>query len=276
MLHSVLSQAESNPVHVHYLHGPSFPACSLDLIGRMVRGRRGAFTTHEIAPERVAGLPVVDMFTAAMWYRIFLPELLPDVDRVLYLDVDTLAMAPIAPLWEVDLSGSYLAAVTNVLMPYHRDKPASLGLEPGAYFNSGVLLMNLDEMRRNNATAALREYALAHGRSLELPDQDTLNVVLGGKRAPLHPRWNSMNALRVPWSAEVFGAQAVEEARREPAIRHFEGPDDNKPWDPRCFAANREMYFAHRAQTPFPRWPRRRLRRSLSALRRSVRCSRSD
>ena len=63
-----------------------------------------------------------------MWYRIFLPELLPDVDRVLYLDADTIAVDSLAPLWEIDLDDSYLGAVTNVFQANHVHRPAELGL----------------------------------------------------------------------------------------------------------------------------------------------------
>lgn len=252
MLRSVAVHAEA--VHVHYLHGPGFPARSLRRIERML-GRLGApFSAYEIAPERIAGLPVLPEFTPAMWYRILLPELLAGEERVLYLDVDTLATDDLAPLWATDLSGHHLAAVTNVLMPQHRGRPASLGLAPEAYFNSGVLLMNLELMRRDDTTAALREYALSRGEALEWPDQDTLNVVLAGTRLPLHPRWNAMNSLRFDWTAEVFGADAVAAARRSPGIRHFEGPDENKPWHPRCGSADRRLYRSHRRRTPW-RWP---------------------
>ena len=75
------------------------------------------------------------------------------------------------------------------------------------------------------------DYARRNADRLEWRDQDTLNVVLGHRRLALHPRWNAMNAvLNFPQSADVFGAEAVEEARRNPAIRHFEGPAQNKPW----------------------------------------------
>ena len=67
-----------------------------------------------------------------MWYRIFLPELLPDVDRVLYLDVDTLAVDSLEPLWATDLGDAPGGAVTNVFMQDRdsRPRPEALGL-PG-------------------------------------------------------------------------------------------------------------------------------------------------
>ena len=252
MLHSVAASRGEHEFHAHYLHGPEFSRRDADAIRAMLAGIGAAASFHEIAPERVAALPVVDMFTKAMWYRIFLPELVPEAERMLYLDVDTLALDDIAPLWQLDMAGFYVGAVTNVLMPHHRHRPASLGLANDSYFNSGVLLMNLDAMRREGTSAELHRYAKRH-RELEWPDQDALNVVLGSRRLALRPRWNAMNSLRFPWAAEVFAADELEEARRRPAIRHFEGPADNKPWHRGCARSDRELYARHRRATPWPR-----------------------
>jgi lipopolysaccharide biosynthesis glycosyltransferase len=254
MLHSALAHRDRNPIHVHYLHGSDFPAETAEPLAEMVESEGGKVSFHEISSERVADLPTLDYITASTWFRIYLPELLSDLDRVLYLDVDTVVLDSLDPLWETDLRGHLLAAVTNVPELDQVDHSARLGLSgPGAYFNAGVLLLNLEMMRREDSTAALREYTLSHLADLTLSDQDGLNVVLGGRRLPLHPRWNCMNAvLYFPWSREVFGVEEVEEARRNPAIRHFEGPADNKPWHYLCQWGMRELYWYHRQQTPWP------------------------
>ncbi len=270
MLHSVLAQA--GDVQVHYLHGPGFREAAA--LRELVDG----IAFHPVAPEAVAGFPSRHRFTPAMWYRLFLPELLPDVDRVLYLDADTLAMDSLAELWATDLEGHWVAAVTNVFEPWSIGRPKELGLAgPEAYFNSGVLLFNLGEMRRDGRGEALRELVRTRGDELLWPDQDALNLVLGERRLALHPRWNCMNSvLAFDAARDVFGAEAVEEARRRPGIRHFEGPDANKPWHLLCDAPGREAYFEHRRATPWPRVRRegvtplnllRRARQGLTATR---------
>jgi lipopolysaccharide biosynthesis glycosyltransferase len=255
MIHSALEHADGRRLCVHYLHGPRFASRSAELLTGMVETGGGSISFLEVPDREVAGLPVLPQFTQAMWYRIFLPELLPGVDRVLYLDADTIAVDSLSPIWEVPLGDSYLAAVTNVFQPNHFHRPAQLGLPgPKVYFNSGELLMNLDQMRRDDCTEALRGFALRHGpEEIEWPDQDTLNVVLGQRRLQLHPRWNCMNSvLTFPHSAAVFGSRAVAQARRHPAIRHFEGPAQNKPWHRACDQQLREVYFSHRRETPWP------------------------
>jgi lipopolysaccharide biosynthesis glycosyltransferase len=275
MLGSVAQHVDRGTLHVHYLHGPDLPGRARDGLARMLHRLDAEADFQLIEPGRVAGLPVVGEFTAAMWYRIFLPDLLPEVERVLYLDIDTLVTADLTPLLNTDLEGCYLGAVTNVLMPHHRHRPALFGLTPNDYFNSGVLLMNLAALRADDCTRSLREFAVAGGTELEWPDQDALNVVLGSRRRHLHPRWNVMNSLRFDWAREVFTTEEIAEARARPGIRHFEGPDDNKPWHWNGADADQRLYRRHRRRTPWPRYrpdgspalPRRVARRVRRALR---------
>lgn len=255
MLHSALTHCGGRSLHVHYLADEHLPSRPRERLRKMVEACGGEISFVTIPDEQVAELPVMDFISAPMWFRIFLPELLPDLDRILYLDIDTIVVDSLAPLWEIDLGSNYLGAVTNVLQPELSHHPAELALAgPEAYFNSGVLLMNLDAMRRDRCGERLYRFAVDHRDEVLWPDQDALNVLLGHRRVPLHPRWNLTNALLAPWGrGTTFAPQIEEEARRSPAIRHFEGPGIHKPWHYRCEWEMRDHYFAHRHQTPWPR-----------------------
>jgi lipopolysaccharide biosynthesis glycosyltransferase len=254
MLHSLLSQHREHDVHVHYMHGPDISLDHEESIAGMVEREGGTISFLRVADSEIEGLPTKGFTRKATWYRIFLPELLPEVERVLYLDADLIVVDSLAPLWAIDLEGSWVGAVTNVFQDNHKHRPAELGLAGShVYFNAGVLLMNLDEMRRDGRTAALLEFGIENAPRLEWRDQDALNVVLGERRLPLHPRWNSMNSfVAFPRNASVLGRLALRKALRKPAIRHFEGPEQNKPWHPECRPELRELYMRHRRETPWP------------------------
>jgi lipopolysaccharide biosynthesis glycosyltransferase len=257
MLHSVLAGGSARGAVVHYLHDPALPERRRRDLAGMVEGLGASIDFLPIPDQRLAGLPTRGFTRKATWYRIFLPELLPDVDRILYLDSDLIALADLRPLWETDVDDLYLAAATNVLEPHYADRLREAGFDPRSYFNAGVMLLNLDLMRRDGCSAALRAYGVEHEGDLVLRDQDALNAVLGGRRLALHPRWNCMNAYFVfPWSVDAFGAERLAEALADPAIRHFEGPGSNKPWHYLGDREGRRAYDAHRRQTPWPRyWP---------------------
>jgi lipopolysaccharide biosynthesis glycosyltransferase len=261
MLHSVLAQRDGLSVHVYHLHGPALPDKAARRLTEMVERNGGTISLVQIEDRDVADLPEIvsragdwnSSAVAGMWYRTFLPELLPDVERVLYLDADTVAIDSLRALWATELGDAYVGAVTNVWEPWNASYPESLGLSR-PYFNSGVLLMNLELMRRDDCIGRIVRYGREHPDGLPWGDQDVLNVVLGERRVELHPRWNCMNSvLNFAWAAEVFGAAAVDEARASPGIRHFEGPSINKPWNVLCPWEGREVYRRHRRQTPW-RW----------------------
>lgn len=254
MLHSLIVRHRDSDVRIHYLHGPDFPVEGPERIAGMIEREGASVSFHEIPDDWLEGLPVEGFGRRATWYRVFLPELLGEVDRVLYLDCDLIVLDSVTPLWDLDLSGNWVAAVTNILQHDHFHRPGELGLAgPHVYFNAGVLLMNLAEMRRDRCTAALLEYSAEHAEWLAWQDQDAINVVLGKRRLPLEPRWNCMSSLFLfPWAEDEFGADALAEARRNPAIRHFEGPAQGKPWHYLCERELAGLYAEHRRHTPWP------------------------
>jgi lipopolysaccharide biosynthesis glycosyltransferase len=254
MLHSVLGARASLSVHVHYFHGPEMWAGSDRLITEMVEQAGATISFVSVPDERLAGLPTEGFTRKATWYRIFVPDLLPDVERILFLDADLIVLDSLEPLWATDVTDHYLAAVTNVFQDDHLHRPAQLGMDwPQEYFNAGVMLMNLERMRQDGCSKDLLDFGVDNAASLMFRDQDALNTVLGEQRLPLHPRWNCMNStLKFPWAVYAFGAKALEEARSRPGIRHFEGPERNKPWHADSWSDMSEVYFEHRRHTPWP------------------------
>ena len=223
-------------------------------LARMCEAEGGEINFHIIDNRLLEGLPAVDRFGPIVWSRFFLTDLVGDLPRALYLDSDVLVLDRLDSLWQTDLRGSPLAAVANVVEPRDRDRVARLGVEyPGGFFNSGVILFDLDRMKEEGASAALVEFARSHAESLVWPDQDALNVVFNRRWQPLHPRWNAQNSLWSwrPWADEVFGAQSVDEAVTKPGVRHFEGPTVAKPWHYLSPVPHREAYRNILAQTPW-------------------------
>jgi lipopolysaccharide biosynthesis glycosyltransferase len=253
MLHSLIAANPPGAVRAHFLHPPGFPARAANELGAMVRGLGAAISVYEIREELSHGLPSMGRISEVMWYRLALPELLPGIERVLYLDCDVLVLGSLAPLWRLDLGGCAIGAVTNVFPPNLLHRPGDLGLGPADYFNSGVLLMDLDRWRTEDWAARVLARARSEPRRMVFPDQDALNLELHRSRLPLHPRWNCQNSILFFRTGEqLLGAVPTAEARAHPAILHFEGPDWAKPWHYLSRHPSRDMYFDYRAHTPWP------------------------
>lgn len=251
MLHSALVAHKPGSITVHFMPAPDVLASTIDKLDAMTTANDGALVVHGGLNDEVADLPAMDRIPTVMWYRIFLPRLLPTTRRVLYLDCDTLVVDDLAPLWDIDLEGSYLGAVDNAFEPGVERHATELGLRSACdYFNSGVLLLNLDRMRADGATEAILD--CARTRSLVWPDQDALNLVLGPKRVRLDPRWNCMNVLFYGGPPSTYDAEVARAAADRPAILHFEGPQMAKPWHYLNRHPRRADYLNHRAATPWP------------------------
>lgn len=250
MIHSLLTAHRPGLVTIHFLCAPDVSDPTIEKLDTMATALGGRLVLHDGLDDQVSDLPVMDRIPAVMWYRVLLPHLLPATERVLYLDCDTLIVDDLSALWDIDLEASYLGAVTNAFELGMERHATDLGLRsPADYFNSGVLLFNLDRMRADGVTEAILE--CARTRPLIWPDQDALNLVLGGSRLPLDPRWNCMNVLFYG-AAATIGAEVARAAVARPAILHFEGPQMAKPWHYLNRHPRRAAYFAHRSATPWP------------------------
>lgn len=253
MLHSVLSASPGARVRVHVLCGTISEPDRARL--RQVADRFGAALAFlPVTAAQAAAFPD-RRFHRSCWYRVLLPELLPDTERVLYLDSDLVACEPLDALWATDVARHPFAAVINPFYPFLPDYPVShLGLAPGSpYYNSGVLLMNLARLRALGSADRIRDYAARHPDNL-YPEQDALNALYQHDVLPLHPRWNAQSSLFELKAAQLpFSAAELAEARQRPAIVHFIGP--YKPWRYLCTHPLRGLYLEHRRQTPWPLEP---------------------
>jgi lipopolysaccharide biosynthesis glycosyltransferase len=122
------------------------------------------------------------------------------------------------------------------------------------YFNSGVLLMDLERWRSEGITEEVLAHAKRYRRHLRFPDQDALNSVLATRWLELEPRWNSV--LNVVWGlrrgATPRARRAYDAVLERPAILHFlAGP---KPWQPGAFFHRRFLFFHYLDRTKWAGW----------------------
>jgi lipopolysaccharide biosynthesis glycosyltransferase len=275
MLHSLLEH-ERSEVRVHVLAADLGEQSVADLTA-MTEQMGGRLELHRPALEQVAGMPT--FVPPVLWFRAFIAETLGDLDRVLSLDTDLLFMGPIRYLWRTEIGDNLLAAVAGVFpgADWGNRHCEPLGIRPDAYFNTGVMLLDLERMRREDLAGRISDFCRSHAKVLppeslngadwrtiydaarERPDimwnpeQDVTNAVVAGRWRELHPRWNCMSQVGWrPLSDEVYGSTAVEEALTNPAIRHCEGPGPAKPWHPDAEPEAARIYRSHRDRTPWP------------------------
>ena len=173
-------------------------------------------------------------YSKEMYYRLLIPELLAHYQKALYLDCDLLVEGDIRRLYEQDISGCLLAAVRNYTnLPMAKYVANVLKLETKDYFNSGVLLFNLEECRRFGLKEKCID-TLQNFARLACPDQDLLNLCCRGKVFFLDMSWNVMwQHLLRPFVHKINltpeQAAEYEKAVRFPQIIHY--TTGYKPWN---------------------------------------------
>ncbi|MFO1067209.1 MAG: glycosyltransferase [Geminicoccaceae bacterium] len=185
-------------------------------------------------------LDLIAHTTVATMDRLFLPDLLPDIDRLLYLDIDIIVRGDVRELYEHDVGTSGIAArasdhptwrrQANVLEIVAARKPPELAAEArrlGARdvdlmanaFNAGVLVLSLDRLRALNCT----EITVGLAKQFGMNDQYALNMYSRGAFAELPWYWNAL-----PYHELVEDAKLI----------HWAGPA--KPWADREVRAKAE------------------------------------
>ncbi len=115
--------------------------------------------------------------TAAL-YKFNLPDIAGSVSKLLYLDCDIIIKGTLADIYDTDISGCYAAVVKDIgAETFPSNYNARLGINHSAYFNSGVMLLNLKKLRDDSIPAKLLDYRL-NGKNHYM-DQDAFNVVFG-------------------------------------------------------------------------------------------------
>ena len=144
--------------------------------------------------EDLKDLHVSERFPTAIYYRFRLPDLLPNLDKILYMDVDTITQHDLSSLFNINIDNYYFAGIADkdaagVCGPLfgkgHKSKDILIKIFRGEknltnkYVNSGILLLNLKKMRKDESAEKLINFVQFYKPTF--PDQDALNYVCHNK-----------------------------------------------------------------------------------------------
>lgn len=215
---SIVSLLENNASHsvvVHILHSDLSEATKTRLSAFETRYKNAKIIFHKIDDSRFEKFRLtIGHITRETYFRYMIAEVLPNIDRVLYLDGDTIVNGDISELFDTDLTNCYCAGVSDIYIESIGYKK-TLGLN-GLYINAGVILFNLDEMRRTNIAEKL--FKLTAENNFKYQDQDAINVAFNGKIKELDCIYNFKRAHQKAFPEKTPLAKII----------HFVGP--SKPW----------------------------------------------
>lgn len=252
MIYSVLKTSSSKNIKLYVLDG-GISLLAKNRISTLVNKRGNRIKFLKMDENMFKGYLVSERLTQAIYYRLLIPDLLlgENVQKAIYLDCDLMLNADISELWNVELGRNVLAAVaeTNEGCRYVSSPRAlrlykELGIpEKNKYFNSGVMVMNLEEWRKRNITAKVCNYLTENREQVIYHDQDGLNAILWDSWLELPTDWNVMSYLFITeHKHQVINMEkeTVEQLRRKPKIVHFTGW--KKPWIEECVHPYASLY----------------------------------
>ncbi|MCJ2136762.1 glycosyltransferase family 8 protein [Methylobacterium sp. J-026] len=195
VMQSAMSVTRDAKIHFHLLsdgvHSSDIVKCRT-----IAREHGNDFSSYEIS-SKLTNLPkalrMANHLSRAAYSRLLFADLLPtSVHRIIYLDCDVVCRRDLTELWELGAGVDVLGAVRDPWLDPDTKLKSSLGLSPDQiYFNSGVLLINVDAWRAENTEARLCDFVSSRP-DIKHADQDTLNAVLSARLTEVPEKWNMM------------------------------------------------------------------------------------
>lgn len=184
------------------------------------------------------------------YIRCLAPSIFPLLDKILYLDVDTVFInSGLEQLWNIDLGTKFVGATIDIQIQYNSPGQRANVKKANSetYFNTGVMLLNLYQIRKENKDKKIEEYLLRWPRTIQCVsfDQTLLNYVFGDQVKIISTKWNNsvLSLLERDQKAykEYYGTDNVIQKIKDAIIVHFKGP---KPWQ--AVSANIEYMVLNR------------------------------
>lgn len=196
-----------------------------------------------------ANISLLRYWSLEAYYRLMLQDILPEeVDRILYLDIDIIVNKPLDELYDMDFEGKLLCACSEPFSGAFADARDLIFKEfinqKFVYFNSGVLLLNIESMRKKYCLEDYLKAAEKLNYQMVTPDQDLLNYVHWQEVKYIDASKYNLYA-RFAYNCGV----RYEEVKEKVTIIHFLG---NKPWNGKAERFDIEqLWWDYAEMTPF-------------------------
>lgn len=207
---------------------------------------------YRVVDDVFAGAFEIRGITTPTYYRLLIPELIPEYDKIIYSDVDVIFRSDLSPAYDVDLTGKYVAATYDVDMNLsaegrkHIDE--TLGLVHGEYVQAGFVVFNTKLLREDVVQPRFIEHT---SKKYKFQDQDILNIVCNGRIAILPWHYNmttySFQYMECDYD-RIRGkfANSTLDLAINSSTLHYNG---QKPWNAACI--NFDIWWEYYRKSPF-------------------------
>lgn len=192
--------------------------------------------------------------TITAYYRFLIPKLLKELPKVLYLDCDIIVKNSLRAFFNTDITDKYAAVVSDIA-PIVDNLKVKEKLEVTKYFNSGVILLNINEMNKDNIVDKLFENTikLSNENKITWEDQCVLNYTLKDKLKFVPQKYNlQLSFFRdKEYVLKYVSQEEYNDAIKNHVIIHY--TTDKKPWNCDYKFKTGKEYFRYLDKTCFAR-----------------------
>ena len=197
---------------------------------------------------------------ASVYAKIFFGRI-EGINRILYIDSDTIVVDGLSEFYNMNLSGYYCAAVETI---HNEEDNKVIGLSKNERaINDGVVLMNLDLWRKDCILEKCQEFIAKWNGNPPVLSEGTINAVCKNKMLIVNPRYNlssgfigvSSYRIRAITGRDFYSQEDLLYAISHPVIIHYLRGYYNRPWCKQCFHPMKDEYLKYRALTEWKNIP---------------------
>lgn len=196
-------------------------------------------------------------FSRSSFGRIFLSRL-KEVDKILYLDCDSIINGSFKELYSTDISKYYVAGVQDNVYPFFKEW---IGLDKGTrYINAGFLFMNLKLWRKDNIEQKCLSVIKKYSGTVPHHDQGVINSVCNNNTLIIHPKYNfqapmirfsSKQIKKMSEDVNYYSDAELKEAKENPVFIHFTTDIYNRPWLNPCTHPMKNIFVNYMKKSPW-------------------------
>lgn len=182
---------------------------------------------------------------------------LQDIDKILYIDSDTVIVGSLQSLWEINIDNYLLAGVETYTVDVKRELDLSANEN---FINDGIAFLNLKNMRDQNMITKFNKLIADYNGNPPLLSEGVVNKACKGKILSIHPKYNLMSGLFMMKGRKSFDQKLlsnyysesiIQEALDKPIVIHYLAAFYNRPWDKNCTHPMKEKYLYYKSISPW-------------------------
>lgn len=240
-MYSVLQNTKSF-IEFNILDGGISKQSKNDIMNSLKSFSNFSLTYHDMKKFNLDKFPDLFHLTTNAYSRFFIPELVPNKTKVLYIDTDIIVKKDVKELYMIDLENYAIGAVlapSETSGTFFKTNVYPNFKDVHSYFNSGVLLIDIQNFIKNDYTKALIDTCIKYKDKIQFADQDVFNILFEDKFKKLDWKYNF-----TPVNLDTYTNKYKKSSKtiiEEAFLLHYVGCG-HKPWQNKKIATANEFW----------------------------------